>query len=192
MLRDRLRWPCLIAAHVLANVYSGGERRGRRGEGIGGADLITVILRSHPRSLPPSFPPSFPPVLLGLMYLGSGRSTSGISAIQNRMGIFMLEMLFLAFTVRASPPSFLPPLAAFRVKLLLTLPPSLFIYFAVGERPSSFLAGAPPLRIRARQWLLWSWQLLHSQGKEGGRDGRRKGLMVEKHKCKSYVETSLC
>ena len=55
---------------------------------------------------PPSLPLTLPPVLLGLMYLGSGRSTSGISAIQNRMGIFMLEMLFLAFTVRFALPLF--------------------------------------------------------------------------------------
>ena len=101
--------------------------RGRRGEGIGRADLITVISRSHPRS----FPPSFHPVLLGLMYLGSGRSTSGISAIQNRMGIFMLEMLFLAFTVRASPPSLTPPFRfSYQSHTLAhspSLPPSLFI-----------------------------------------------------------------
>lgn len=45
-------------------------------------------------------------VLLGLMYLGAGASTKGIAAIQNRMGIFMLEMLFLAFTsVSALPVS---------------------------------------------------------------------------------------
>ena len=40
------------------------------------------------------------------MYLGAGREVSGIAAIQNRMGIFMLEMLFLAFTsVSALPVS---------------------------------------------------------------------------------------
>ena len=36
--------------------------------------------------------------LLGLLYFQI--TTDGIAAIQNRMGIFMLEALFLAFTVR--------------------------------------------------------------------------------------------
>lgn len=39
-----------------------------------------------------------------MMFLNTGRSFKGVAAIQNRMGIFMLEALFLAFTAVSALP----------------------------------------------------------------------------------------
>lgn len=57
----------------------------------------------HTPHTSPNPPP--PTVLLGALYFQTG--TSGISAVQNRLGLFMLEALFLAFTsVSALPVRF--------------------------------------------------------------------------------------
>jgi hypothetical protein len=52
-------------------------------------------------------------VLLGMMFLNAGRSFKGVAAVQNRMGVFMLESLFLAFTAVSALP--VSRIAAYRI-----------------------------------------------------------------------------
>lgn len=93
-------------------------------------------------------------VLLGCMYLGAGRETSGIAAIQNRMGIFMLEALFLAFTSVSALPLFWldRPFMAFEVANSYYKPIAYFISKSLSDLIP--LRVVPPVLLATITWAM--------------------------------------